>query len=131
LENNHSQSSTRWLDFYAYFRLLIGGPGLLFIAACYTFNKSILISVTLILIGVLFIGEFFLIIKRNIWGWRFFWIILIIESYSVIYSKEYDLRTLCTRFMIVSAIWIAPNTIYFIKRKKLFTKNIKFSFNHK
>jgi hypothetical protein len=116
----------RWLNFYVNVRIPLGVLfsliGLIVFAL--SANDTITLIVTLIFTAFDICLSIFLFIglhRRRLWGWRLNWFVLVLEVMLRPLDKA-DNLTMYVVFLVAGALfWLLPNTIYFKKRRYLFT----------
>ncbi len=116
----------QWLNFYVNVRIPLGIVvsviGLIVFAL--SANDPIAVIVTLILTAFDICLSIFLFIglrRRRLWGWRLNWVVLVLEVLLRPLDEADDL-TMYVVFLVAAALfWLLPNTIYFKKRRYLFT----------
>jgi len=124
-----SALGTKWLKFYNYFSLPVGGILLLLL--------GVLMSVRLpalgIIIALLAILQFVVaygLHHRKLWAWQWNWALVIITYVELLipipksesHGGTADLvPQFVIRLIVASLIWMWPNYVYWRKRKTLFS----------
>jgi len=129
---------TRWLKFWMYFRLPVAF--LTSLAALGDVRAMSFSSFFLIAYCGLVASVMSGLIKRKLWGWKWNWVFLSIETLlfplyilSVLFAGQSLkpgasqsgaaialLKLYGSLLLVYGSIWLLPNAVYFLKRKHLF-----------
>jgi hypothetical protein len=114
---------TKWLRFWNYFSLPIGGIlGLLI-----SFGLGVPgIAVMTVLISVLQFMVAYGLHLRRLWAWKANWAIIMLtwlgSAFPKLFGSSADfLVTFVILFLLMGLIWMWPNYVYWKKRKVLFS----------
>lgn len=115
-----------WLNFYTYIRI----PLSILLSIAYMIHTLLLGNIPYFLL-IFFITaveicfSIFLLIglhKRRRWGWWLNWFSLVGEVLLGPLARAKDSLEYYGLVFLMALVWLIPNTIYFLKRYKLFTK---------
>lgn len=116
---------TKWLNFWTYFSLPIGGiVGLLISLAVPA------LGIILVPLAILQFAVAYGLHHRRLWAWQWNWVIIVITYISMTIPEptpgspagEADLvAQFVIRLIIGGLIWLWPNHVYWKKRRSLFS----------
>jgi len=117
---------TNWLFFYTYIRIPLGliigiAETVYYYSDVLDPGSKIIILLVTIIDTVLYLLLFIGLHKRKLWGWRFNWFILIAETLLRPVESALTMNTYIISVGIFFLIWFLPNSIYFRKRRHLFS----------
>ena len=104
-----------WLWFYSYIRLPLGA--LTSIATVDRLHPTDSVLAWIVAIGAIAVAIG--LHRRAIWGWQLNWILLLFESTNFI-KVIAPSQTFLAATVVVVVVWLAPNTVYFYRRRHLF-----------
>jgi hypothetical protein len=119
---------TKWLKFWNYFSLPVGGIFWLLIfikSPTFEFITLLFLSVAILQLSIAYGLH-----KRKLWAWQWNWVILVLTYISIIIPKQNPYRPIGTDaltvqsallLVIASIVWMWPNYIYWKKRRVLFS----------
>jgi len=124
------QLGTKWFTFWAYINLpIMGGLGVL--VAIVLATKIFWLGAAFFVICAPYLAAAYGLHKRKAWGWRLNWLTIAINCINGLVPNSLDtfgdpitsrvLAEVAVRAVVVSAIWVLPNIIYWRKRRFMFT----------
>ncbi len=106
---------TIWLWFYTYIRLPLGALAAISAVDRLQPNDSVFAWIAAVGAIAVAVG----LHRRTIWGWQLNWIFLLFESTNFI-KMIAPSQTFFSAIAVVAVVWLAPNSVYFYRRRHLF-----------
>jgi hypothetical protein len=119
--SSETQLGTKWLKFWNYFSLPVGGVlGLLMTLGIPAFG------IIMVPLAVLQFVVAYGLHHRRLWAWKWNWALIVLSYLSALNPTAADgSANLVEHFVIVlilgGLIWMWPNYVYWTKRKRLFS----------
>ena len=117
---NSARLGTKWLKFWNYFSLPVGGILGLLVSLRFPDVGIIIGSISILQLAVAYGLH-----NRRLWAWQWNWVVIVLTWFSGAIPRAFgnsmDFWVKFVLFVVVFGfIWIWPNYVYWNKRKHLF-----------